>query len=313
MKYRAGIESATKTIKEIGNSLKFLDVHAMVKNILTKNITLSLLGNLLVKSSPWLFKNILSLTNSALLYLVSKYGIKVKDKTKVIKPKILEKFVTCSLRKQQKLTTNQNIKFQKLSLFSRTFIQFIINFIFNVYKIKVSRVLYLRKKIIGIAKVLIIALVGFLHGIAFAQDLPKLISLVEKEYNIPNGLLKAIAEVESELNPYSVNVNGSPFIAKSKDHASKIISSYLNKGYTNIDVGVMQINMRFHGKHFISIEEMLVPKTNIKYAAKLLTELYLKYGNWQKAVRFYHSAKPHYHNQYSRKVMLSWLHSSHSQ
>ncbi|WP_375331689.1 lytic transglycosylase domain-containing protein [Candidatus Tisiphia endosymbiont of Temnostethus pusillus] len=158
-----------------------------------------------------------------------------------------------------------------------------------------------------IIKILVIIIVAFSQNMVFAQDLAGLISTVEKEHNIPSGLLKAIAEVESEMKVYAVNLGGKAFIAKSKAEASKNILSYLRKGHTNIDIGVMQINWYWHKRHFSSLDEMLTPKTNVEYAAKLLTDLYLQHGDWQKAVRLYHSAKPYYHKQYSRKVLLSWL------
>jgi len=96
-------------------------------------------------------------------------------------------------------------------------------------------------------------------------------------------------------------------LAKSSLEASKIIRPYLKKGYTNIDIGIAQINWHWHGYNFKSVDEMLIPENNIRYAAKVLTDLYKKHGDWQKVVRFYHSAKPHHHRKYSRKVLLSWL------
>lgn len=81
----------------------------------------------------------------------------------------------------------------------------------------------------------------------------------------------------------------------------------LAKGNNNIDVGVMQVNLRWHGDKFASLEEKLQPLENIDYAAKLLCDLKKRYGSWHKAVRYYHSASPAHHKKYSRKVLLSWL------
>ncbi|WP_375331187.1 lytic transglycosylase domain-containing protein [Candidatus Tisiphia endosymbiont of Oplodontha viridula] len=183
-------------------------------------------------------------------------------------------------------------------------IQFITSLKFSTPKSIISWFDILSKEII---KILVIIIVGFSQNMVFAQDLAGLISTVEKEHNIPSGLLKAIAEVESEMKVYAVNLGGKAFIAKSKAEASKNIRSYLRKGHTNIDIGVMQINWYWHKRQFSSLDEMLTPKNNVKYAAKLLTDLYLQHGDWQKAVRLYHSAKPYHHKQYSRKVLLSWL------
>ncbi|WP_375326507.1 lytic transglycosylase domain-containing protein [Candidatus Tisiphia endosymbiont of Nemotelus uliginosus] len=304
MKYETGKPRAIAIIEEIVNSLKFLDMHAAVKNILTKNTIPNLLGSLFVKSSSWLFKNILLSVYFIWLNLASMYGTKVSDKTKETKLPIPEKSAICSLKKTLKHIPNQNIKFQKLSLFSRALIQFIIGLKVRIHNLTITWFTILSKEII---KFLVITIVSFSQNIVFGQDLSELISTVEKEHNIPSGLLKAIAEVESGLKAYAINIAGKSFITKSKLDASKIIRVYLRKGYTNIDVGVMQINMHWHRKYFASFEEMLTPKNNVEYAAKLLTDLYSRHGDWQKAVRLYHSAKPYHHKQYSRKVLLSWL------
>ncbi|WP_341761832.1 lytic transglycosylase domain-containing protein [Candidatus Tisiphia endosymbiont of Thecophora atra] len=304
MKYKIGKVRAIPIMEAIVKSLKFLDMHTAVKNILTKTTIPNLLGSLFVKSSPWLFKNILLSVYLTWLNLVSMYGIKVSDKTKETKPPVPEKSAICSLKKTLKHIPSQNIKFQKLSLFSRDLIQFITSLKFSIPKSIISWFDILSKEII---KILVIIIVGFSQNMVFAQDLAGLISTVEKEYNIPSGLLKAIAEVESEMKVYAVNLGGKAFIAKSKAEASKNILSYLRKGHTNIDIGVMQINWYWHNDNFNSIDEMLTPKNNVEYAGKLLTDLYLRHGDWQKAVRLYHSAKPYHHKQYSRKVLLSWL------
>ena len=141
----------------------------------------------------------------------------------------------------------------------------------------------------------------------FAGNIDELIDKTESYYAIPSGLLKSIARVESGNKPYALNIAGRPIIVNSKEEAASIVRFYQNAGITNIDLGIAQINLRWHGKHFSSISEMLEPKSNLEYAAKLLNELYLKHGSWCKAVRHYHSANPDYHRKYSRKVLIAWF------
>ena len=143
--------------------------------------------------------------------------------------------------------------------------------------------------------------------IANAEDVTLLISEAEKEYNIPKGLLLAIAEVESDLNPHAVGVEGRAITTRSKEESSRAINHHLKSGSTNIDIGVMQVNYHWHGKSFNDIREMLEPSKNVAYAAKLLKTLYDKHHDWQKAVRHYHSATPEHHKKYSRKIILTWL------
>jgi soluble lytic murein transglycosylase-like protein len=142
---------------------------------------------------------------------------------------------------------------------------------------------------------------------SFAEDLQQLIDKTEEDYAIPKGLLSAIANVESGLKPYALNISGKTVVAKSKEEAVEIVRLYKDNGVTNIDLGIAQINLHYHGKNFGSISEMLEPKHNIEYAAKFLSKLYNQYGSWNKAVRHYHSASPEHHLKYSRKVLISWL------
>ena len=138
-------------------------------------------------------------------------------------------------------------------------------------------------------------------------ELHKLITEQEKQHNIPSGLLLAIATIESGSKPYALNIQGKSVIGKNKTEAVSLIHEALDKGITNIDVGVMQLNIRWHRENFGSIEEMLEPKKNIEYAASFLLTLYKKYGDWHRAVRFYHSSTAEYYRKYSRKITMAWL------
>lgn len=134
-----------------------------------------------------------------------------------------------------------------------------------------------------------------------------LISKAEEAHGIPKGLLSAIARVESEMRPYSVTVSGRSISPNSKAQAEKLVKRYLNKGHTNIDVGIMQVNYRWHNKQFSSIVEMLEPRRNIDYAARFLKKLYNRHGSWSMAVRHYHSNKVKHHRRYASKVLVAWL------
>jgi soluble lytic murein transglycosylase-like protein len=166
---------------------------------------------------------------------------------------------------------------------------------------------FLANSVSFVRLLLAILLVNFSFIDCFAGNIDELIDKTESYYAIPSGLLKSIARVESGNKPYALNIAGRPTIADSKEEAASIVRFYQNTGITNIDLGIAQINLRWHGKHFSSISEMLEPKSNLEYAAKLLNELYRKHGSWCKAVRHYHSANPDYHKKYSRKVLIAWL------
>lgn len=176
-----------------------------------------------------------------------------------------------------------------------------------------TKVLNIKKIITG--TILFLSLLILWNTGTYATDinssseywLKQYIGTVEQKNRIPRGLLNAIVGVESGFNPTAINIEGKTVTINDKSEAIKIIKNAVNQGVTNIDVGIAQINYRWHKGNFKNIEEMINPTTNIEYAAKLLSSLFKHHGTWHKAIRHYHSANPNHHNQYSRKVVIAWL------
>jgi len=142
---------------------------------------------------------------------------------------------------------------------------------------------------------------------ATEQSISRVVASVERRYNIPRNLLLSIAKVESDVSPFAINIEGKPILAKSKEEAINIVQSYLDKGVTNIDIGLLQINWRFHGENFDDVSELLDINKNLDYAASFLKKLYKTHGSWQKAVQYYHSARPKHYRKYSRKIITTWI------
>ena len=214
-----------------------------------------------------------------------------------------------SLIAKHKVIPNQNIIFQKLSLFNRDLTKLIISPMHILKYQNISHIISIFKgrcKLIRLSVAILMIAVASIQS-CFADNVAELINKTEQEYGIPSGLLKSIATVESGNKPYALNISGRSIFAGSKEEAVKIVRGLQDQGITNIDLGLAQINLYWHGEHFKSIEEMLEPKHNIEYAAKFLNALYRQHGSWNKAVRYYHSANPQHHIKYSRKVLISWL------
>lgn len=129
-----------------------------------------------------------------------------------------------------------------------------------------------------------------------------IIRKIEKEIGIPKDLLHAIAYVESRLRPYAVHVQGKSHYFDNKEEAVDFVNEMNKRGFKNIDVGCMQINLLAHGKRFSSIEDALDPETNILYAAKLIKSFKKRFGSWEKAIKYYHTANPLYHEEYHARV-----------
>ncbi len=134
-----------------------------------------------------------------------------------------------------------------------------------------------------------------------------------KKFNIPNKLLTSISLVESGVKkgdkfvswPWTLNVAGKSKYFKNKEQTLVFIKKNLSK-VNKIDVGCMQINLKYHGQEFKNFEHVLDPESNVKYAAKHLRELFGRYKTWNEAVSRYHSSKPLRKKRYLNKVHSFW-------
>lgn len=86
--------------------------------------------------------------------------------------------------------------------------------------------------------------------------------------------------------------------------------TFLNRmfaaGYRNMDVGMMQINWKVHGKHFANVKEALDPHNNLAYAVQYLLE-HRQTRDWWGSVGRYHSGTSVYANRYIRSVYAMYL------
>ncbi|MFN3722960.1 MAG: hypothetical protein ACK4VZ_07960 [Paracoccaceae bacterium] len=114
---------------------------------------------------------------------------------------------------------------------------------------------------------------------------------------VPLDLLRAIARVETgrsiagqfEPWPWTVNQAGSGSFFDTATEAVSHASQAMAKGESNIDIGCFQVNIRWHGKEFPSLEAMFDPNGNAVYAARFLVGLHKEFGSWEGAVGAYHS------------------------
>lgn len=114
-----------------------------------------------------------------------------------------------------------------------------------------------------------------------------------ESYDVPLGVLYAIGLTETghkgSLQPYALNVEGRAMFADSPAGAMRLFKRARASGAKLIDLGCMQINHYYHGAEFRTVEDMLVPHTNVDYAARFLKELRAREGSWTLAVARYHA------------------------
>lgn len=124
----------------------------------------------------------------------------------------------------------------------------------------------------------------------------------EKKFGIPEGLLLAIATVESRQKPWAINYQARKSVyCKTIDDAVEYVSSVQEKT-RNISIGYMQINWGVHKKNFVDLYVAFTPYYNIKFAAKLLHRLYKRYGSWDKAVCWYNPIQNGANYNYLSKI-----------
>lgn len=140
-------------------------------------------------------------------------------------------------------------------------------------------------------------------------------TVAEAAYNLPAGLLLAIGRVESGRWdpvrsrttpwPWAINAAGLGRMFDSKPEAMATTHRLWDGGTRSIDVGCFQINLMHHPNAFPNLEQAFDPAANAQYAAKFLTELHARLGNWQDAVGAYHSANAELGTPYRNLVFAS--------
>ncbi len=117
---------------------------------------------------------------------------------------------------------------------------------------------------------------------------------------VPYDVLMAVTLTETgqqrdgtlEPWPWAVHHDGKGHWFDTSAEAVALAETALQAGATNIDLGCFQLNIRWHAGAFGSVEDMLKPAHNARYAAKFLADLYQESGDWALAAGAYHSRNP---------------------
>ncbi len=126
---------------------------------------------------------------------------------------------------------------------------------------------------------------------------------------VPLSVLRAIALTETGRTkhgafrpwPWTVNMEGKGVWFDSYEEARDYVAKHHARGARSYDVGCFQINFRWHGQHFASIDEMFDPDRNAAYAARFLAQLYSELGDWSRAAGAYHSRTPSFAGKYRER------------
>ena len=143
----------------------------------------------------------------------------------------------------------------------------------------------------------------------------KVIETIEDLTDIPKNLLLSIGKSESGrilknnkhvIWPWTVNHAGKSLFFDTKKQMKKYVLENVEKKDFNLDVGCMQINLKWHKNNFKKISDMFAIEPNVSYAASFLLQLKNKHGSWDKAIKHYHSSDPNKNKPYLIKVNQFW-------
>ena len=142
------------------------------------------------------------------------------------------------------------------------------------------------------------------------------VKAAERAYDIPEQLLTAISHVESGrwddakavtvAWPWTVNNGGDGKFFPTRAAAIAHVDKLRRRGVRNIDVGCMQVNLKYHPDAFDDLETAFDPQSNAHYAAQFLTALRAKTRSWVTAAAHYHSTRYHFSRPYKYKVLTAW-------
>ena len=117
---------------------------------------------------------------------------------------------------------------------------------------------------------------------------------------VPPEVLHAVALTETGRHrdgrlrawPWAINREGKGYWFDTRAEALAFAEASLAQGRTSFDVGCVQINYRWHGHAFPSLDAMFDPEWTATYAAQFLRTLYEERGSWSAAAGAYHSLTP---------------------
>jgi len=133
----------------------------------------------------------------------------------------------------------------------------------------------------------------------------------EREHAIVDHSLLAMGFTESgrmtrdrrfTVWPWTINAEGQSYFYETREEAIASVRDFQARGIRSIDVGCMQVNLRWHPDAFPDLHTAFEPIENIRYAARFLSDLTRERGDQAQAIGRYHSAQSELSDAYRRRV-----------
>jgi len=140
---------------------------------------------------------------------------------------------------------------------------------------------------------------------------------VAAEQGVPASILYAVALAESGTVvdpsrhirpwPWTLNVSGQGRFFPSRQAASEALHAELAAGRESVDIGLMQVNWRYHKDRLASPTRALDPYHNLRVAARILRGCYQRREDWWEAVGCYHApSNARRAARYRQRVLRHW-------
>ncbi len=140
---------------------------------------------------------------------------------------------------------------------------------------------------------------------------------IAAERDVPQSVLYAVALTESGRRvvpagvyrpwPWTLNVAGRGYFFDSRQQAWQALREQLKDGKRSIDIGLMQVNWRYHQSRLGSPWQALDPYHNLSVGAEILQECYITRQDWWASVGCYHSpSNQRRADEYRRRVISRW-------
>jgi soluble lytic murein transglycosylase-like protein len=122
-----------------------------------------------------------------------------------------------------------------------------------------------------------------------------------KAVDVPAGVTRAIAHVESGGSPWALNIEGRSYVFDSKEEALQTARAAADAG-KSFDSGVMQVNSQWLRRYGIPLEAAIDPEANIYLGSWILKQEMQRLGRTWDAVAAYHSPDPARGRKYAELV-----------
>jgi len=169
-------------------------------------------------------------------------------------------------------------------------------------------------------RLIVVWIVGLLCGVAFtveAQSIPGGYQRVATQYDLPPALLYVVALTESGQSalsegrfrpwPWALNINGAGHYFTSRQEALQALQSALDNANSSVDIGLMQVNWRYHHAALGSPWQALDPYHNLRVAAAILRDCFIEHTDWMQAAGCYHAPNNLIRAQaYASRVQQHW-------